>query len=357
MANKNRNLIIAYFPSSYKAEKAAEHLKTWDQNRDDVKLGGMGIITEDEDGKLKTRKVGARAGGTGAKWGVILGAAAGILSGGITLIGGAIVGLAGGAVAGALFHKRLGMEDEDKERLMQHLKDGGAALAVMADDEEVEPTKFELLSLNGEVESYTVPGETMEELEAAAAEEGFEELDEAVLVEDESAAEQVATAAAAAVVAEAVAGDDEDGEVVVVEETAVVEEAVVDDAGAVEAVAEAVVVAEVVQAAATDEETEDSPRQAILHFKRYNGDYDGWGIHVWSGYEGQVYWGKPLPPAGMDDFGLYFEVPLADGAEGLAYIIHRGDEKDHWDDQYLNFGEHGTEVWIVQNMAGYVARP
>ena len=121
MANKNRNLIIAYFPSKDKAEKAAEHLKDWDKSRGDIKLGGIGIITLDEKGKLKTHKVGARAGGTGAKWGTILGAAAGILSGGVTLVGGAVVGLAAGTVAGALFHKKIGMTDEDKDRLMQHL--------------------------------------------------------------------------------------------------------------------------------------------------------------------------------------------------------------------------------------------
>jgi hypothetical protein len=33
----------------------------------------MGILTADEKGTLKTHKVGARAAGTGAKWGIILG--------------------------------------------------------------------------------------------------------------------------------------------------------------------------------------------------------------------------------------------------------------------------------------------
>ncbi len=305
MANKNRNLIIAYFPTRDKAEEAADHLKDWDKSRLDIKLGGIGIMTVDDEGKLKTQKVGSHAGGTGAKWGTILGATAGILSGGITLIGGAVVGLAAGAVAGALFHKRIGMEDADKERLMHHLQDGGAALAVMADDDEVEATKFELQSLDGQVENYLVPDDAVDELEAAADEANVEDTEEAELLHEGEHAEEAAAIAAAAGTAAAAA----------------------------------------------------SAEPAVLHYQRHNGDYDGWGIHVWTGYEGKVRWEGPLPPAGSDDFGIYFKVPVAAGAEGLGYIIHRGDEKDLPDDQYLNFAEHGSEVWIVQNTPGYVEAP
>ena len=353
MANKNRNLIIAYYPSKYKAEQAAKDLKNWEKSQNDIKLGGIGIITEDEEGNLKTKKVGAYATGTGAKWGLILGAAAGILSGGITLIGGAIAGLAGGAVAGALFHKKIGMDDDDKARLIQHLKDGGAALAIMADDEEVDPTKFELSSLGGEVESYTVPEETADELEAAAAEEGIEEQEEVVVAAEDENSGEAAAVVATAVVADAVI-DDEDGEDAVVEEV-IETEAIVDEFGA--PIAEAAATAVVAEAVTSDDDEEDQPRQATLHFKRYNGDYDGWGLHVWTGYQGEIYWDKPLPPTGRDEFGIFFSVPIAEGAAGLGYIIHRGDEKDHWDDQYLNFDENGYEVWIVQNMLGYVEQP
>ena len=153
MANKNRNLIVAYFDNADAADDAAKQLKHWDKDESDIKLGGMGIITM-EDGKLKTHKVGARAAGTGAKWGTILGAtgglatgimvAAGVLTGGIGLIPGAIAGLAAGAGAGALFHKKIGMTDADRVRLEDHLRNGGAALAVMADAVEVEPTKAEI---------------------------------------------------------------------------------------------------------------------------------------------------------------------------------------------------------------------
>lgn len=182
MANKNKNLIISYFPNEEAAKGAGHGMKDWDKADKDVKLGGMGIITM-EDGKMKTKKVGSRAGGTGAKWGIILGAAAGILSGGVTLVGGAIAGLAAGAVGGSLFHKKLGMTDDDKIRLQMHLKDGGAALAVMVDDDEMAPTRMELNNLGGDVEHYIVPDETMDELESTATDVEDVEEDEVVVVE------------------------------------------------------------------------------------------------------------------------------------------------------------------------------
>ena len=164
MGNKNKHVIIGYFSDAKAATEAAQQLGKWDKANDDIKLGGTGILTW-EKGKFKTRKVGARAGGTGAKWGMILGAATGILTGGVSLVGGAVVGAVGGTVMGSLFHKNLGLTDADEERLQQHLQDGGAAVVVMADEKEVEPTKAELARLGGRVEDYEVPEETMEQVE------------------------------------------------------------------------------------------------------------------------------------------------------------------------------------------------
>jgi uncharacterized membrane protein len=166
MANKNRHVIISYFSGVDKADAAANQLKAWDKAHDAVKLGGIGILHW-EDGKIKTHKVGARATGTGAKWGTILGVATGILSGGVTLIGGAVAGVAGGTLLGSLFHKHLGLSDADKARLEEHLQKGGAALVVMADEDEVAPAKAELEKLGADVESYEVPEETVDKAEAA----------------------------------------------------------------------------------------------------------------------------------------------------------------------------------------------
>jgi uncharacterized membrane protein len=188
MANKNRNLIVAYFPDEDAADAAARQLKHWDKGTKEVKLGGMGIITQKK-GKLKTHYVGARAGGTGAKWGTILGATGGlatgvmvvtgVLTGGLGLIPGAIAGLAVGTVGGSLFHKRIGMTDNDRARLEAYLANGGAALAVMADDAEVEPTKAEIAGLGGKVEQYTLPDDVLEEVDET--QEVVEEAEEATV--------------------------------------------------------------------------------------------------------------------------------------------------------------------------------
>jgi len=174
MANKNRNLIVAYFADVDTADSAAQQLKRWDKSIKEIKLGGMGIITE-EDGELKTHLVGARAAGTGAKWGTIIGATGGfatgvmavmgILTGGIGLIPGAVAELAVGAASGALLHKRIGMTDEDRAKLQAHLKDGGAALAVMVDDYEVESTKKEIDNLGGDLDHFVLPEEVMAEVD------------------------------------------------------------------------------------------------------------------------------------------------------------------------------------------------
>jgi uncharacterized membrane protein/predicted flap endonuclease-1-like 5' DNA nuclease len=181
MSNKNRNLIVAYFDSADAADAAAVKLKLWDKAVKDIKLGGIGIITL-EDGKLKTHKVGARATGTGAKWGTIAGVTGGlaavVLTGGTALIPAAVAGLGAGTIGGSLFHKRVGLTDDDESRLTKHLQGGGAALAVMADDFEVEPTKAEIALLGGDVEHYTVPDEVMREV--AETHEAIAEAEEAV---------------------------------------------------------------------------------------------------------------------------------------------------------------------------------
>ena len=95
------------------------------------------------------------------------------------------------------------------------------------------------------------------------------------------------------------------------------------------------------QAAPPDENT------AVLHYRRADGDYAGWGLHVWDGAANPTDWAAPLRPAATDAFGVTFRVPLAAGATGLNYIIHNGDTKDLPDDQRLDFATAGREVWLL----------
>ncbi|MFF9764601.1 alpha-amylase family glycosyl hydrolase, partial [Streptomyces caelestis] len=95
-------------------------------------------------------------------------------------------------------------------------------------------------------------------------------------------------------------------------------------------------------------------KKAVLHYHRADGDYDGWGLHTWTGAANPTDWSKPLRPVGRDSFGVTFEVPLADGATSLSYIVHKGDEKDIASDRSLDFATHGKDVWLLGGTAGYL---
>ncbi|MER7006910.1 pullulanase-type alpha-1,6-glucosidase [Dactylosporangium sp. NPDC000555] len=93
---------------------------------------------------------------------------------------------------------------------------------------------------------------------------------------------------------------------------------------------------------------------AVLHYRRPGGDYDGWGLHVWTGAATGTDWGSPLMPSGTDAFGVRFTVPLAGNAPLLNYIMHKGDTKDLPTDQTLDLVTIGHEVWILSGQEKYL---
>nr|WP_189822093.1 pullulanase-type alpha-1,6-glucosidase [Streptomyces finlayi] len=94
--------------------------------------------------------------------------------------------------------------------------------------------------------------------------------------------------------------------------------------------------------------------KAVLHYQRADGNYDGWGLHVWTGAKDPTDWAKPLMPVRKDAYGVTYEVPLAAGATSLAYILHKGDEKDLPTDQSLDLATYGYEVWALAGQPKYV---
>jgi pullulanase-type alpha-1,6-glucosidase len=105
-------------------------------------------------------------------------------------------------------------------------------------------------------------------------------------------------------------------------------------------------------------ERPDYPAQdktkAVLHYHRADGNYDGWGLHVWTGAANPTDWSKPLEPVKTDTYGAVYEVPLTDGATSLSYILHKGDEKDLPSDQSLDLTANGHEVWLVNGQEKYL---
>ncbi|SCG64659.1 pullulanase-type alpha-1,6-glucosidase [Micromonospora inositola] len=91
---------------------------------------------------------------------------------------------------------------------------------------------------------------------------------------------------------------------------------------------------------------------AVIHWRKADNNYDGWGLHLWDGAANPTDWSSPLKPEKIDSFGAVFRVPLAAGATGLSYIIHNGDTKDQPDDQRLDFAAAGHEVWLLAGVKG-----
>jgi pullulanase len=92
---------------------------------------------------------------------------------------------------------------------------------------------------------------------------------------------------------------------------------------------------------------------AVIHYRRADGDYAGWGVHAWEGTPRKPLWHAPLAPAAFDAFGAVFRVPVRPDAAGLRFVLHRGDVKDLPDDQRLDLTT-SHEVWLLAGTAAPV---
>ncbi|MFC9340125.1 pullulanase-type alpha-1,6-glucosidase [Streptomyces sp. NPDC057020] len=94
--------------------------------------------------------------------------------------------------------------------------------------------------------------------------------------------------------------------------------------------------------------------KAVIHYQRPDGNYEGWGLHTWTGAAQPTDWSKPLMPTRVDAYGAVYEVPLTEGATSLSYILHKGDEKDLPTDQSLDLASLGHEVWALAGQPKYL---
>jgi len=154
-----KQIVMAIFPHEEAADSAAQALKEWDRLDDEVKLNAIGVLVLDEDGKIKTHKLGRRSWGKGAGIGVVLAALTppGLIAG----------ALAGGAL-GALHHKGLGIDSDEREEIASALADGRAAVGVLAEVGVAGAVADRLTEIGGEIHVLSPSDEAVAEVDAAA---------------------------------------------------------------------------------------------------------------------------------------------------------------------------------------------
>lgn len=118
---------------------------------------------------------------------------------------------------------------------------------------------------------------------------------------------------------------------------------------------------------AAAEEAKAAGDTVVIHYNRPDGNYDGWGLHVWESFQKKaeaadewaakemsdrplegVTWFKPVKPTGKDDFGIYWAIPAKEFGNGrVNYIIHKGDKKDQCSKDMFWTIDKGLENWVV----------
>ncbi len=82
---------------------------------------------------------------------------------------------------------------------------------------------------------------------------------------------------------------------------------------------------------------EPTESQAVVYYKRLDGNYEGWGLHLWdaagadfAGDSVGIEWPSPLLHTGISEkYGAYYVVDFASGDwTQFNFIVHKGDDKD-----------------------------
>lgn len=88
--------------------------------------------------------------------------------------------------------------------------------------------------------------------------------------------------------------------------------------------------------------------QTVIHYQRADGNYDGWGLHLWGDglADGEATeWDYPKLPDGTDSYGVYFTIAVTDTAKPVNFIVHKGNEKDTDPDRSYVPDEHYA-IWL-----------
>src|SRR2546421_10792821 len=114
MASKP-HLVLAFFENEDAADGAAHALGEWAKENRRVQLDAVGVLVKDEEGEIKTHKLGPREGRKGIGVGAVLGVVGALASGGVALIEGAAPGGARGGDGGGVVAQKRGRGRQEQQ--------------------------------------------------------------------------------------------------------------------------------------------------------------------------------------------------------------------------------------------------
>ena len=164
-------VVIALFDDEFAARQAADALRNWDKERNDIRLGGCGVIVE-KNGRLRTH-VG-RWGGHEARVGAAIGVIAAVFSGGLGLVGGAVAGSVTGGAIGSFFRHARHLQERDFEIIMEALHAGNGLLLAACNSDELNDTAEQVKVLGGHVSAWELPAGTLDETAEAMVDAAVE---------------------------------------------------------------------------------------------------------------------------------------------------------------------------------------
>ncbi|MBW8845081.1 MAG: pullulanase-type alpha-1,6-glucosidase [Burkholderiales bacterium] len=95
-----------------------------------------------------------------------------------------------------------------------------------------------------------------------------------------------------------------------------------------------------------------------VHYRRADGNAAGWQIHTWNAAQSPN-WNGGWNAAGSDDFGVFYDVPLASGSGTVGFLFHNGDNKDNGGaDQSYPLQAGANEFWRLEgDSTNYASNP
>ncbi|RZL32658.1 MAG: DUF3372 domain-containing protein, partial [Rubrivivax sp.] len=85
-----------------------------------------------------------------------------------------------------------------------------------------------------------------------------------------------------------------------------------------------------------------------VHYRRADGNPAGWQIHTWNAAQSPD-WNAGWNAGGSDDFGVFYDVPLAATSGTVGFLLHNGDNKDNGGaDQSYVLQAGANEIWRLQ---------